>query len=573
MKLSPEGKVTVAIGLALVSVVALGVLQSRTVLRLARYSRSVSHTQDILLEFQSTRRLMNSAEALAQSFLITGDASHLSRFGDATTDLAESLQRLRQLTADNPAQQASLDVLDPLMNRGLLDLQKAIDARKQARLPADALLPLEAPLREDLDRARAVINEMESREAGLLRLRSETGLQANQRANRMVWLGSILAFLFIAASGLALRSDMRQRHRSEEKFRGLLESAPDAVVIVDREGRIVLVNTQAERLFGYNRGELLGHPVEMLMPERFRGGHRGHRSGFVAAPRTREMGPALELKALRRDGTEFPVEISLSPMQAKGEVLFSSAVRDVSERRNREEEVRQLSAHLLSVQEEERRRIAREFHDSVGQQLGALKMGLDVLSSRPSLAEDSRGREQIDEMTGLVGEAIGEIRTISHLLYPPLLEELGLRSAILDYLEGFDRRSGIRTTIDIAQDFGRMPREVELALFRVLQESLSNVHRHSGSPTAHVQLLRRDGAVELEVNDCGKGMLPARMEESGRNKFGKLGVGLRGMKERMRQLGGTLQVFSSDQGTTVIVRLPVSAVTSGEEPAQADPPV
>ena len=225
-----------------------------------------------------------------------------------------------------------------------------------------------------------------------------------------------------------------------------------------------------------------------------------------------------------------------------------------------EQSLRELSGHLLRLQDEERRRLGRELHDSLGQYLAVLKMGLDSLKLDVGSQSDTVERE-ISECLRLAEDSMREMRTISYLLYPPMLEEMGLNTAIPWYLEGFGKRSGIETTLDISPDFGRLPRDVELAIFRVLQESLTNVHRHSGSTTAHVRLRIGEGLVALEVTDNGKG-IPTPVLEASRESLGTLGVGLRGMRERMRQLGGTLELSSHPGGTMVRATVPCDKMVS-----------
>jgi len=214
-----------------------------------------------------------------------------------------------------------------------------------------------------------------------------------------------------------------------------------------------------------------------------------------------------------------------------------------------EQSLRRLSLHLLRTQDEERRRIGRDLHDSVGQYLAVLKMRLDSLSLAEGSMEEVR--REIFECIRLAEDSITEVRTVSYLLYPPMLDEQGLKSAVPWYLDGFSARSGIHIGFDAGQDFGRLPRESELALFRVLQESLTNVHRHSGSQTAHVRLFLKDGFAILQVEDKGSGISPDLLKEGGEDSMATLGVGLRGMNERMQQLGGKLELVSTKHGTTV----------------------
>jgi len=191
-------------------------------------------------------------------------------------------------------------------------------------------------------------------------------------------------------------------------------------------------------------------------------------------------------------------------------------------------------------------------------------MNLDSLQMSLQSRRDGAG-QMLEPCVLLAEEALREVRTISYLLYPPMLEELGLKSAIQWYLDGFSKRSGIQTTIEAVPSFDRLAPEVELAFFRILQESLTNVHRHSGSQTAKIKLSMNEGWASMEVRDEGKGIPTNLLEQSGEDWMGSLGVGLRGMNERMRQLGGKLEVVSTDQGTTVTVSVPAQATRANLE--------
>jgi signal transduction histidine kinase len=214
-----------------------------------------------------------------------------------------------------------------------------------------------------------------------------------------------------------------------------------------------------------------------------------------------------------------------------------------------ERSLRELSGRLLQMQDDERRHLGRELHDSVGQYLAVLKMGLEVLRADKGSAGVPE-KQQFSECLRLVDQSITEVRTMSYLLYPPMLEEMGLEMAIGWYLDGFSKRSGVRTSFKMLQPVGRVHRDAELAIFRILQESLTNIHRHSGSSTAQVRLIKTDREVTIEIQDQGTG-IPTPVLESAQDMCGTIGVGLRGMTERMRQLGGKLQVISSAAGTTV----------------------
>jgi signal transduction histidine kinase len=220
--------------------------------------------------------------------------------------------------------------------------------------------------------------------------------------------------------------------------------------------------------------------------------------------------------------------------------------------------LRELSARLLQLQDDERRRIARELHDSVGQMLAALTMNLSTV--RLDVERLVKTAHALSDSENLVQEMSTEVRTISHLLHPPLLDEAGLLSALRWYVEGFSQRSKIDVDLDLPEHFGRLPRESETAIFRVVQECLTNIHRHSGSSAARIRLRQRDSEIAVEISDKGKGIPPEKREEM--SSAGTPGVGIRGMRERLRQLGGTLDLTSNATGTVVTVRLPIAEISS-----------
>lgn len=226
------------------------------------------------------------------------------------------------------------------------------------------------------------------------------------------------------------------------------------------------------------------------------------------------------------------------------------------------ESLRKLSAHLVELQDVERRRVARELHDTTAQHLAALGMNLSVIEKLAGETSPKVARLLVDSQT-LVERATQEIRTTTYLLHPPLLEAAGLSGAIQDYAGGFSRRSGLKIEVRVPADFERLPRDAELALFRVVQEGLANVRRHSGSPTATIHLEKCPGGVMLEVRDAGRGIPPAKLARL-RDRTGELGVGIAGMHERLHQLGGSLEIDSDVGGTVVRARWapqPAAAVT------------
>jgi len=227
--------------------------------------------------------------------------------------------------------------------------------------------------------------------------------------------------------------------------------------------------------------------------------------------------------------------------------------------------LRELSARLMQLQDDERRRIARELHDSVGQMLAALGMNLAAVGT--DIERLVKTANKVNDSAALVQELSREVRTISHLLHPPLLDEAGLASALHWYVEGFAERSKIQVDLEIPADFERLERESETAIFRTVQECLTNIHRHSESPTARIRVVVSDGHVCVEVEDRGRGIPAEKQFEMA--STGTPGVGIRGMRERLRQLGGSLDIHSNGKGTLIMARLPL-AVTSAT-PASASP--
>jgi len=263
--------------------------------------------------------------------------------------------------------------------------------------------------------------------------------------------------------------------------------------------------------------------------------------------RVSEMRRAARLEGDTQIAAHKRTETALRETQASMEV--DSAARAA--------QLEQLSARLIHLQDEERRRLARELHDSAGQYLAGIQMNLSALL-RPNSGLQDTARARISDSMDMAKLCTSEIRTISYLLHPPLLDETGLRSAISWYVEGFAERSGIRVELEIPENLGRLPSETETALFRVMQQSLANIHRHSGSPVAVIRIEVDDQAVNLEIRDEGHGFPPEVLTGflSGTHL---VGIGMAGMRERIRDMGGRFGVRSSEQGASIHVRLMLSA--------------
>lgn len=270
-------------------------------------------------------------------------------------------------------------------------------------------------------------------------------------------------------------------------------------------------------------------------------------------------GKSLEL-GRARDEAELRVRERTSELQSTNKRLEA----EIHERKHVEESLRELSGGLLRSRDEEQRRIAREFHDSTAQILGALAMNLERAQQLVLNGEISKLQKLLAQSTDLAERATTEIRTLSYLLHPPLLDDLGLEGVLPWYTAGFSSRCGIHVNVDVQTDLGRFSNETELALFRVVQETLMNIHRHSGSPTADITLFKDASRVTLRVTDHGRGMSPGTLEKDG-DARAFIGVGIAGMQERIRQLEGLLKIESGDSGTRITVILPIGSAKLGSE--------
>ena len=223
--------------------------------------------------------------------------------------------------------------------------------------------------------------------------------------------------------------------------------------------------------------------------------------------------------------------------------------QEVEEKTRAENLLRQLNQRVVQSQDKERRRIARELHDSIGQELAAITMSVTMLGDRVP----PEFRPDVEDILSQITTCIKDVRTISHLLHPPLLDEVGLSSALTWYVGEFSRRGGIHVDLEMPPELGRMKPEVETAIFRIVQESLTNIHRHSGARKARISIGRGDGTVRMSISDDGRGISKEKLK---RIAAGQSGVGVAGMRERVKQLGGTFQIRSNGPGTTLDVELP-----------------
>ncbi len=378
----------------------------------------------------------------------------------------------------------------------------------------------------------------------------------------------------------------------------IVDSSDDAIVSKTLEGVITTWNAGAERLFGYTAKEAIGQHISMIIPR----DRRDEETSILARLSRGERIDHFDTIRLRKDGSKLEISLTISPvLDASGKIIGASKIaRDISgrkrverelheseqrfraladaldtqvqfrtqelQRRNAEilqqsDRLRDLSARLMRIQDEERRRIALELHDSAGQNLAALAMTLGRLED-DAKRDPTRFSEGIKDARELIQSLTQEIRTTSYLLHPPMLDEWGLSTALRWYVEGLAQRSDLSIEVHIAEDLGRLVPDVELAIFRLVQESLTNIHRHSGSKTALIRIAREGDKIYAEVQDRGKGMSKERFAEV---QSQTVGVGLRGMKERVRQSNGELIIDSNALGTKITAIFPVSTSVLKEQ--------
>ena len=327
----------------------------------------------------------------------------------------------------------------------------------------------------------------------------------------------------------------------------LLELAPDAIVIVDDRGLIQVVNERAEQIFGYSRAELIDQPVELLVPERQKELHVEHRRRYMTEPKVRPMGVGLNLIAIAKDGKEFPVEISLSPVSTDDRLMVIGVVRDISSRRRLQEAA--LSARAIAAQEQERVRIARDLHDEVAQALSGIALGLEQIESAPHL---EAARDEAKRLGAEVTNAVRELRRVVEHLRPDELADMGLANALERMAER--RRESTPDITVVFRSHGngrRLDPDTELAAYRVVQEAVTNAVKHANPNTIEIDLTATADAMTAAVRDDGCGFDVEQTPEDG-------GLGLGGMRERARLIGSKLNIDSAaGRGTEVTLRLPV----------------
>lgn len=565
--------------------------------------RFVSHTQEVRAVTGDVDEAVNDAARERLSYLLTGDEKDLSAYRADVAQVYERMQILQNLVRDNSVQSANAARLAQVTRDREQTWEETI-AKKQRGETVD----VSQLIRQNIDLAARnadASGELRDEETRLLPPRIASAQRRFLLTSTLVVGSFAVAVLLLlyyyrllqqelelraaaeSLSNAAYEQEVRLR-QEEQRFRLFIDAVRDyAIFTLDSKGRVSSWNEGALRLKGYRADEIVGQHFSVFFP--LEDIQRGKPDMELEAAK-KEGRIEKEGWRVRKDGSRFWANVIITAIRdSSGELIgFSKVTRDFTDRMRAQEELqeanaqlmaevaerkmaekklagsekslRELSRHLLRSQDEERKRIGRDLHDSLGQSLAVLKMNLDSLDMQVGTQENGSAARAVSSCVNLAEEALREVRTISYLLYPPMLEEMGLKSAIPWYLDGFSKRSNIKTTFEVDPGFDRLPPEVELALFRILQESLTNIHRHSGSATAKIKLSLANSWAVMEIQDQGKGIPAGLLEQSGEDWMGSLGVGLRGMNERMRQLGGRLEVSSTENGTLVTAGVPAEKV-------------
>lgn len=550
------------VGLGMLLVIA--VLGAMTLLQVNAADYWLDHTRQVISANQQLLSDVRDAESAERGYIITGEGEYLQQYDSAARTIPKTQARLVGLTADNPQQQERLKALGTLIQQRMAVLKEAVQRRRDNGFDAAEQVVNSGHGLQVMNQIRDVAQAIEAEEYRLLQERQQTR-RARVRVGFVATLGAALfALVALILAPLDVKRAVRQRNvalqkreESESTAQALFQSAAQAILIVDANGKILTANPATEKLFGYSSDELVGQSVDVLLPQSLRAEHKGHRDQYFKSPQNRPMGLGMDLQARRKDGREFFVEISLSYIRSARGTVGVAFVSDISKRRADEQFIRQqredlraLAGRLMTAQDDERRRIARDLHDDLSQQLAFLAMDLGKLATKPSAKELGLDLRPLQLRAA---DAAESVRRISHQLHPSILDDIGLEAALEQYCEEFQRRSGIDTRFSSRNVPEVLEPEIASSLYHIAQECLRNVSKHAQAQWVSVRIESVDDVLRLTVKDSGVGL---RAQHPGAGS----GIGFVAMKERAHLVNGNVSIHSGEgQGTEVRVEVPLSA--------------
>ncbi len=593
MKFSLENKIAAGFAAALLLLALFGALAWKNARQFEDVLDSVEHTHQLLYQLEGCLNHLVKIQTESQRYLLTGDEGAVERWSEQTRLAQLAMQRLRQLSADNAAQQSRLVQMEPLANR-LVELTARRNALRRTMGLDEAIADVSpAEISRIVDVLGEIIARMERTERGLLRQRGETSLQAIHSTTAWIAMGSIAALALVAGAYLVVGRDFAARRgaeqalrRSEQMFQRLFENSPDAIILVDHNGRIRRANRRAAELFGYGEQPLAGLPLHQLLPERFRARHAAHFATYFAAPRAREMGAGLELFARCQDGSEFPVDILLSPIEVEGERQTLAVIRDITERRQAEKKIHSLNQNLQlqNARLENANKELEAFSYSVSHDLRAPLRHIDgftgLLTKHAAGVLDAKAQRYLKvisdaavQMGRLIDDLLAFSRTGRAQLHPGPVDNHSIVSAIIADLSG-----GAETRIDWQVSALPIARGDASLLRQVWANLISNAVKYSSrSPQPRIEISgsvdRTAGETVFHVRDNGVGFDMQYVDKlfgvfqrlHSDAEFEGTGVGLANVRRIVSRHGGrTWAQGRPGEGATFSFSLPLAPTESAQ---------
>jgi len=559
MSVSLRGIAWTAFAVAVVLMVGSSILLLRATNTLRAGDSLVAHTHEVETVLEDLGSEVFQASNARRAFVITGNESLLGDYRVAIQNIPEDIAHLRRLAGDSPDRQRELDSVEADIRQELDQISKSIEAGERGISSSEKEIEITLQSAALGHRIHDALQKMRQEEDQLLAARQQASHNNYQHTLKLILASFVIALMLLLAEMFLLSYEFTQHRRTEHVARqsqeivdAFFSASTVGFGVLDAQFRFTRINEVLPRMAGLQTEDLLGKPVSDMLGE----------PGIGAEVLLRELLSTGNPVYDREVSSELPGKpgevrhwlVNYFPIREGGSLTQVGVIAvDVTARRNAEEALRKLSGRLLGIQDQERRRIARELHDSLGQYLAGLKIAIEMMISR------SAGKDPLlVECTDILDKAIAETRTLSHLLHPPLLDEAGFSSAASWFVTGFSQRSGIPVSLDFPPDLPRLPQAIEIALFRILQESLTNVHRHSRATSAEIKLDADAEQVTIEIRDYGRGV-PKHILQQLAGEGSKLGVGLAGMRERIHELGGVFEVTSDASGTAIRASIPLGA--------------